>query len=207
MKISSFYKQVIRTVQFSLAALICSVALNFGTAAPSLAAQIQLPTSNLAIFGWGEKAEGKAEQLVGKAQSKTGNKLEGTGKQVKGRADYDLGRVEDASRRTADKAGKMAKDIKKGIDKNLSQAGNSLVAGSSSVTKGVEQLPKIDDAAAQVAERSAPMGLEEIEARNKGGLNEIQGAEDANKMHKADTSKPGPAISKKVEKAFDKISK
>ena len=81
------------------------------------------------------------------------------------------------------------------------------MAGSSSVTKGTEQLPKIDDAAAQVAERSAPMGLEEIEARSKGGLNEIQGAADANKMHKADTSKPGPAIAKKIEKAFDKMTK
>jgi hypothetical protein len=81
------------------------------------------------------------------------------------------------------------------------------MAGSSSVTKGTEQLPKIDDAAAQVAERSAPMGIEEIEARNKGGLNEIQGAADENKMHKADTSKPGPAISKKIEKVFDKMTK
>ena len=84
MKIPSFYKQVIRTVQFSIAALICSVALNFGTA-PSLAAQVQVPTPHLAIFGWGEKAEGKAEQVLGKAQSKTGNKLEGTAKQVNGR--------------------------------------------------------------------------------------------------------------------------
>ena len=81
------------------------------------------------------------------------------------------------------------------------------MAGSSSVTKGVEQLPKIDDAAAQVAERSSPMGIDEIEARNEGGLNEIQGAADANKMHKADTSKPGPAIAKKIEKALDKITK
>jgi hypothetical protein len=81
------------------------------------------------------------------------------------------------------------------------------MAGSSSVTKGTEQLPKIDDAAAQVAERSAPMGLEEIEARSKGGLNEIQGAADANKMHKADTSQPGPAIAKKIDKALDKMTK
>jgi hypothetical protein len=81
------------------------------------------------------------------------------------------------------------------------------MAGSSSVTKGTEQLNKIDDAAAQVAERSSPMGIDEIEARNEGGLNEIQGSADANKMHKADTSKPGPAISKKIEKAFDKLTK
>jgi hypothetical protein len=81
------------------------------------------------------------------------------------------------------------------------------MAGSSSVTKGTEQLNKIDDAAAQVAERSSPMGIDEIEARNEGGLNEIQGSADANKMHKADTSKPGPAIAKKIEKALDKLTK
>jgi hypothetical protein len=81
------------------------------------------------------------------------------------------------------------------------------MAGSSSLTKGTEQLPNIGAAAEQVAERSTPMGLEEIEARSKNGLNEIQGAADANKMHKADTSKPGPAIAKKIEKAFDKITK
>jgi hypothetical protein len=81
------------------------------------------------------------------------------------------------------------------------------MAGSSRITKGTEQLPKIDAAAEKVAERSSPMGLEEIEARSKGGLNEIQGSADVNKMHKADTSKPGPAIAKKIDKALDKMTK
>ncbi len=126
MKIPSFFRQPIRTIQFSLAALICSVALSFGTAAPSLAAQVQAPTPHLAIFGWGEKAQGKAEELVGKAQAKTGNKLEGTAKQIDGRAKSDLSRVEDATNNAADKAGKISKDIKKGADKNLSQARNSI---------------------------------------------------------------------------------
>ncbi|WP_310424640.1 hypothetical protein [Chamaesiphon sp. VAR_48_metabat_135_sub] len=81
------------------------------------------------------------------------------------------------------------------------------MAGSSSVTKGVEQLPQIDAEAGKVAEKSAPMGLEEVEARNEGGLNEIQGSADANKMHKADTSKPGPAIAKKIDKALEKVTK
>lgn len=140
MKISSFYKQAIRTVQFCLAALICSVALNFGTAAPSLAAQVQVPTSHLAIFGWGEKAEGKAEQLVGKVQAKTGNKLEGTAKQVKGRADYDLGRVEDTAQRNADKAGKIVKDIKKGTDKNISKAGDSMKNTANKLVDGAKKV-------------------------------------------------------------------
>ena len=81
------------------------------------------------------------------------------------------------------------------------------MAGSSSPTKGTEQLLKTDAAAEQVAEKSAPMGLEEVEARNKGGLNEIQGSVDADKMHKADTSKPGPAMAKKIDKALDKVTK
>lgn len=81
------------------------------------------------------------------------------------------------------------------------------MAGSSNPTKGTEQLLKTDAAAEQVAEKSAPMGLEEVEARNKGGLNEIQGSLDADKMYKADTSKPGPALSKKIDKALDKVTK
>jgi hypothetical protein len=89
----------------------------------------------------------------------------------------------------------------------LGLAVTPIMAGSSSVTKGVEQLPKIDEAAAKVAERSAPMGINEIEARSQDGLNEIQGSADADKMHKADPSKPGPAISKKIEKALDKLTK
>jgi hypothetical protein len=89
----------------------------------------------------------------------------------------------------------------------LGLAVNPTMAGSSSLSKGIEQLPKIDDAAAQVAERSAPMGLKEIEARSKNGLNEIQGAADVEKMHKADTSKPGAAIANKIDKAISKATK
>ena len=81
------------------------------------------------------------------------------------------------------------------------------MAGSSKVTKGTDQLPQIDAEAAKVAERSAPMGLNEIEARSNSGLNEIQGAADVNKMYKADPSKPGAAIAGKIEKALDKITK
>ena len=139
MKISSFYKQAIRTVQFSLAALICSVALNFGTA-PSLAAQIQVPTPYLAIFGFGEKAEGKAQELVGKVQSKAGNKLEGTANQIKGRSKSDLSRVGDTAERAADKAGKMSKDIKKGIDKNLSKAGDSIQDTANDLVDGAKKM-------------------------------------------------------------------
>jgi uncharacterized protein YjbJ (UPF0337 family) len=101
MKISSCWKQALRTVQFSLVALVCSVALNFATAAPTLAAQIQSPTPHLAIFGWGEKA-----------------KVEGKAKQISGRAKYDIGRVEDAAERNAKKTGEMAKGMAKEIQKS-----------------------------------------------------------------------------------------
>jgi uncharacterized protein YjbJ (UPF0337 family) len=105
MKNSSFWKQALRTVQFSLVALICSVALNFTTAAPTLAAQLQAPTPHLAIFGWGEKT-----------------KVEGKAKQASGRAKYDVGRVEDAANKTGKMAKGMAKDIQKSTEKNLNKA-------------------------------------------------------------------------------------
>jgi uncharacterized protein YjbJ (UPF0337 family) len=123
MKISSIWKQIVRTAQFSLAALVCSVALNFATPAPSLAAQVQvLPAPQIALFGFGRQAEGKAEELAGKIQSKTGAKLDGSAKQVSGRAKSDIGRVESAAERNADRAGDMAKDMKKSAEKNLSKA-------------------------------------------------------------------------------------
>jgi hypothetical protein len=89
----------------------------------------------------------------------------------------------------------------------LSLAVTPSMAGSSSLSKGTEQLTKIDSAAEKVAERSSPMGLKEIEARSKDGLNEIQGSADANKMYKSDTSNPGPAIANKIDKALSKATK
>jgi uncharacterized protein YjbJ (UPF0337 family) len=126
MKISSCWKQALRTVQFSLVALVCSVALNFATAAPTLAAQIQAPTPHLAIFGWGEKA-----------------KVEGKAKEISGRAKYDIGRVEDAAERNANKTGKMAKgmakDIQKSSEKNLSKAQSSANNAIDSVKRNISR--------------------------------------------------------------------
>jgi cytochrome c556 len=108
--------------------------------APAVAAQVQLPAPHLALFGWGDKAEGKVEQLVGKAQVKTGNKLEGTAKQISGRAKYDLVRVEEAAQRTADKTDKMAKDMKKGTEKNLNKAGDSIKDTANNMVDGVKKM-------------------------------------------------------------------
>jgi hypothetical protein len=83
----------------------------------------------------------------------------------------------------------------------------SAQAAGSSLTKGETQLTKTTDASEQVADKSAPMGLKEVEERNAGGLNEIQGDADADKMYKADPSKPGPALANKINKALEKITK
>lgn len=206
MSISSIWKQAVRTLKLSLAAFVCLTALSFGMAAPSFAAGTRvLPTQQLALFGFGRKAEGQAEELVGKAQSKIGSKIDGTGKQVEGRAKYEIGRVEDAAARTGDKIKDVAKDIKQGTQKNLDKVKNT--TSTSSVTKGETQLPETISATEEVAEKTAPMGLKEVEARNKNGLNEVQGSADIDKMYKADTSKPGTALAKKIDKTLDKIAK
>lgn len=143
MNISSFSRQAIRTVQFSLAALVCSIALNFSTIAPAHAAQLQsAPTPHLAIFGWGEqkKVEGKVEQIIGKTQAKAGNNLDGNTKQLEGRAKYDLGRAENAAQRTANKAGNMAKDIKKGTDKNLRKTGDAIQDTANDLIDGAKKM-------------------------------------------------------------------
>lgn len=76
--------------------------------------------------------------------------------------------------------------------------------GKSKPTDGVEQLKKIDDKAQQEIDNPA-MNLEEIEKRAQGGLNEVQGAADKDKMHTSNSSEP--AIGKKIVKALDKVTK
>lgn len=193
MKISSIWSQAVRTIRLSLAALLCLTALNFSVVAPAMAADVNvIPTTHqLALFGFGRKVEGQAEQAAGKVQSKIGNKVDGTGKQIEGRAKSDIGRVEDGTLRAGDNAKKAAKNIK---------------AGSSDVTKGETQLPETISATEDVAEKAAPMGIKEVIKRNKNGLNEVQGSADIDKMYKADTSKPGTALAKKIDKALDKVT-
>jgi hypothetical protein len=74
-------------------------------------------------------------------------------------------------------------------------------------TKGTAQMPESMKAEEDVAAKSAPMSIEEIEERNKDGLNEIQGDADKDKMYKSNTDKPGPAIVKDIEKAIDNAKK
>ncbi len=74
-------------------------------------------------------------------------------------------------------------------------------------TKGTAQLSESMKAAADVAAKSAPMSIEEIEERNKNGLNEIQGDADKDKMYNSNTDKPGPAIVKDIKEAINKAEK
>lgn len=74
----------------------------------------------------------------------------------------------------------------------------------SKLTEGVEQLNKIDDKAQQAIDYPATTP-EEIEKRSQGGLNEVQGAADKDKMYTSNSSVP--AVGKKIEEALDKITK
>lgn len=83
----------------------------------------------------------------------------------------------------------------------------SLALQGSDPTKGTTQMPETMQAAEDVAAKSNPMSIEEIEERNKGGLNEVQGSADKDKMYKSNTNKPGPAIVQDVKKAIDNAKK
>jgi hypothetical protein len=71
-------------------------------------------------------------------------------------------------------------------------------------TDGVEKLQKIDDDAYKNIEDPA-MSLDEVQKRSEGGLNEIQGDADKDKMFTSKSSKP--AVAQDIEKALDKLVK
>ena len=73
----------------------------------------------------------------------------------------------------------------------------------SKLTEGTEQLKKIDDKAQQEIDNPA-MNSKEIEKRAQGGLNEVQGSADKDKMHTSNSSIP--PVGKKIAKALDKIT-
>jgi hypothetical protein len=71
-------------------------------------------------------------------------------------------------------------------------------------TDGVEKMQKIDDNAYKNIEDPA-MSLDEVQKRSEGGLNEIQGDADKDKMFTSKSSKP--AVAQDIEKALDKLVK
>ena len=80
----------------------------------------------------------------------------------------------------------------------------ALAAKSSPLTKGTVQLDKIEQKT-QEAIDSPTTSLKEIEKKGDGGINEIQGRADSNKMIRSKgTELP---IAKQTEKALDKMSK
>jgi hypothetical protein len=80
----------------------------------------------------------------------------------------------------------------------------ALAAKTSPLTKGTVQLDKIEQKT-QEAIDSPTTSLKEIEKKGDGGINEIQGRADSNKMIRSKgTELP---IAKQTEKALDKMSK
>lgn len=72
-------------------------------------------------------------------------------------------------------------------------------------TEGTVQLDGILDKVEETLD-SPPMSMEEVEERSSGGgLNEVQGTTDKNKMNKSSDSTP-PVV-KDIEKALDKNAK
>ena len=67
--------------------------------------------------------------------------------------------------------------------------------------------PNIQRAAEEVA-GSEPLSLKEVQARNEGGLNEVQGSADAEKMkNDSRNGKPDNVLARKVDKLLDKSAK
>lgn len=81
-------------------------------------------------------------------------------------------------------------------------SGSPALAGKSAPTKGTVQLDKIEQKTQESID-SPPMSLEEVEKRSKGGLNEIQGNADQDKMIHSDN--PTLPVVKQIEKAIEKI--
>jgi hypothetical protein len=82
-------------------------------------------------------------------------------------------------------------------------SGFPALAAQSAVTKGVEQLPQIEEESKEALDNPAN-SLKSVEERSQGALNEVQpNAADRDKMHRSsDTKLP---VVKQVEKAIDKL--
>ncbi|PZV25023.1 MAG: hypothetical protein DCF12_16450 [Snowella sp.] len=80
----------------------------------------------------------------------------------------------------------------------------ALAAKTSSLTKGTVQLDKIEQKT-QEAIDSPTTSLKEIEKKGEGGINEIQGTADREKMIRSKDTEP--PIVKQAEKALNKMDK
>jgi hypothetical protein len=72
-------------------------------------------------------------------------------------------------------------------------------------TDGTAQLGKIEARSQDIAEsKVAPGSMEEAEARAQGGLNEVQGAADKDKMSRPSNSQNATTVTDQVGKALKK---
>jgi hypothetical protein len=83
-------------------------------------------------------------------------------------------------------------------------SGCSTLADKSDPTKGTVQLDRIEQKTQQAIDSPA-MSLKTMNERSKGGINEVQGDADLNKMNRSsDTELP---VVKETEKAFNNMKK
>jgi hypothetical protein len=76
---------------------------------------------------------------------------------------------------------------------------------SSKPTDGTAQLGKIEARSQDIAEsKVAPGSMEESEARAQGGINEVQGAADKDKMSRPSNSQNATTVTDQVGKALKK---
>jgi hypothetical protein len=73
-------------------------------------------------------------------------------------------------------------------------------------TDGTVQLEKIEQRAEDVASKVTPGSMKEAEERAKGGINEVQGAADKNKMSRPSNSKGATTVKDQIGKALKKAS-
>jgi hypothetical protein len=79
-------------------------------------------------------------------------------------------------------------------------------APSSKPTDGTAQLGNIEREAQKIAEsKVAPGSMKEAEARAQGGINEVQGDADKNKMSRPSNSKDATTITDEIVKALKKV--
>lgn len=76
---------------------------------------------------------------------------------------------------------------------------------SSSVNKGEANLNKIQAKTDELAQQEPP-SLEEVEQRNKGGLNEVQGKADIGKMVSPEDAQGTVSPKDQIQKALDKLT-
>lgn len=81
----------------------------------------------------------------------------------------------------------------------------ALAAKSDTNSKGIDNLPQIEDKSLETLDKP-PLTLDEVAERSQGALNEVQpNGADRDKMYRNTESSPKPPVIKQAEKALDKL--